>query len=332
MPSRSELPPELRELPFAVASALAAGITPDRLRSRDLERPFHGVRLDPAGQVELARFGDLASVRAAEEFTLLVSRCRAYVPRLRPGQFFGRETAARLFKSPLPSEFRAADPLHVAAQAPGRAPRGKGVAGYQAPASARIVDRFGLPIADPVDAWLSLASRVGASLTLDDLVAVAEHLVLDPHQLDPYDPRPYVTIENLREAVAAFRGRGGLAAASAIEHVREGVESRPETLLRLLLVRAGLPEPEVGVDIYDANGKWLGRADQLFREWKVISEYDGEQHRTSSAQYDRDETRVENFHRAGYATVRIRKGQLFGRPNEAVDRVSRALRTAGWPG
>ena len=97
-------------------------------------------------------------------------------------------------------------------------------------------------------------------------------------------------------------------------------------------MRAGLPEPEVGVDIYDANGRFLGRADQLFRQWKVISEYDGEQHRTSSTQYDRDETRIENFHRAGFATVRIRKGQLFGRPDSAVKRVTRALRAAGWPG
>jgi hypothetical protein len=29
---------------FTVAAALEAGITPARLRSRDLERPFHGVR------------------------------------------------------------------------------------------------------------------------------------------------------------------------------------------------------------------------------------------------------------------------------------------------
>jgi hypothetical protein len=332
MASRSELPPELRAAPFTVGAALNAGITPDRLRNRELERPFHGVRVHPAARAESARFGTFPNARAAEEFALLVSRCRAYAPLLRPGQFFSHETAARLFKAPLPNAFGLGEPLHVSVPVPARAPRSRGIVGHQASAPIAVVDRFGLPAAPAAASWLALAARVGTSLTEDDFIAIAEHLVLDPRQLDPYDPRPYATISQLRELLAAFTGRGARAAASAIEHVREGVESRPETRLRLLLVRAGLPEPEVGVDIYHDAGTWLGRADQLFREFKVISEYDGEQHRTSSTQYDRDETRIENFHRAGYATVRVRKGQLFGRPHEAVERVARALRAAGWLG
>ena len=332
MASRSELPREWREGPFAVGAALAAGLSRDRLRGRDLERPFRGVRVDPAGVVEFSRFGDFANLRAAEEFAELVARCRAYAPLLRPGQFFSHITAARLWKVPLPSAFSTAEPLHVSVLDPGRAPRSDGVAGHQARTTTPIVDRFGLPVCDPATAWVSLGGSVGTALTGDDLVAAAEHLVLDPYQLDPVDPRPYVTVERLRECAEKFSGRGARAVSSAMPQVRERVESRPETLLRLLLVRAGLPEPETGVDIYDANGRWLGRADQLFREWRVISEYDGEQHRTDSRQYDRDESRIEAFNRAGYPTVRTRKQQLFGRPEVAVDRVARALRDAGWRG
>jgi hypothetical protein len=328
MASRKKLPREWREQPFAVRAALAAGITAGRLRGRDLDAPFRGVRMDPLAQVELSRFGVFPSARAAGEFAALVARCRAYAPLLRPGQFFSHTTAARLWKAPLPTSFTDAEPLDVSTLFPQRAPRSEGITGHQAPATARIVERFGLPVCEPSSAWISLARRLG----LDDLVAVGDHLVLDPLVLDPSDARPYTTIAQLRAAVEGSSGWGTRAAASAIEHVREGVESRPETRLRLLLVRAGLPEPEVGVDIYDDAGTWLGRADQLFREFKVISEYDGEQHRTSSTQYDRDEARIENFHRAGYATVRVRKGQLFGRPHEAVERVARALRAAGWPG
>ena len=328
MGRRTELPREWREEPFAVAAALAAGITPDRLRGRDLERPFHGVRVDPAGQVELSKFGVFASARASGEFAALIAQCRAFAPRLRAGQFFSHTTAARLWKAPMPTSFELGEPLDVSVRAPARAPRARGTQGHQGMATARIHDRFGLPVADPASTWISLGKR----LAHDDLVAVGDHLVLDPLVLDPADPRPYLSLAHLRSEVQRGSGWGVRAAASALPHVREGVESRPETILRLVLVRAGLPEPEVGVDIYDANGKWLGRADQLFREWKVISEYDGEQHRTSDTQYARDETRIENFHRAGYATVRIRKGQLFGRPHEAVDRVTRALRSRGWPG
>jgi hypothetical protein len=325
---RTELPRAWREEPFAVRAALAAGITPDRLRGRDLERPFHGVRVDTAGQVELSNFGVFPSRRAAEEFAALVARCRAFAPRLRPGQYFSHTTAARLWKAPMPTSYALGESLDVSVRAPGRAPRARGIAGHQGSATARIHDRFDLPVADPASTWIAL----GKPLTHDDLVAVGDHLVLDPPVLDPADPRPYLSLAQLRSEVRRGSGWGARAAASAILDVRERVDSRPETLLRLILVRAGLPEPEVGVDIVDGAGRWLGRADQLFREWKVISEYDGEQHRTDSAQYDHDETRIEDFHRAGYATVRIRKGQLFGRPDIAVERVTRALRSAGWPG
>ena len=328
MARRTDLPREWREEPFAVGAALGAGITPDRLRGRDLERPFHGVRVDPSARLELERFGRFPSARAAEEFAALIARCRDYAPLLKPGQYFSHTTAARLWKAPLPEPFALGDPLDVSVRSPGRAPRSRGVAGHQGRATARVHERFGLPVADPASTWIALGRRFGH----DDLVAIGDHLVLDPVVLDPLDPRPYLTLERLREHVGRGSGWGARAATSAISSVREGVESRAETRLRLVLVRAGLPEPEVGVDIHDERGRWLGRADQLFREWKVISEYDGEQHRTSDAQYDRDETRIENFNRAGYATVRIRKGQLFGRPHEAVERVARALRAAGWRG
>ena len=333
MTGRGPLPPGFGRGPFTTASARAAGIGESRLRGRDLGRPFHGVRSPSSALPPLpGEFGAFASERAAEEFAALVARCREYAPLLLPGQFFSRLTAARLWKAPLPTAFTLDEPLHVSALAPARAPRGRGIAGHRESPATPVVDRFGLPVCDPATAWLTLGASVGTQLTGDDLIAVAEHLVLDPYRLDPRDLRPYISLEQLRHRAGRFSGRGSRAVASAMPQVRERVESRPETLLRLLLVRAGLPEPEVGVDIYDANGTWLGRADQLFREWRVISEYDGEQHRTSSRQYDRDESRIEAFNRAGYPTVRIRKQQLFRHPDTAVNRVARALRDAGWPG
>jgi hypothetical protein len=78
------------------------------------------------------------------------------------------------------------------------------------------------------------------------------------------------------------RSRGpGDSAGDAL--LRPGAESRPETLLRLLLGRAGLPEPEVNVDIRDDSGRFLGRADLVYPPWRTIVEYDGDQHRTSAA-------------------------------------------------
>lgn len=183
-----------------------------------------------------------------------------------------------------------------------------------------------MPVSDPASTWLALATI----LPLDELVVCADWLVLDPYELDPHDPRPYTTLAELGERLSRFHGRGAVPLARALALARAGAESRPETLLRLLLGRAGLPEPELNPDIEDARGRFVGRGDLTFRPWRTIAEYDGDQHRTNTAQYERDIQRLERFADAGWTVVRIRKHALFRRPSHAVDRVRRALEARGW--
>ena len=52
-----------------------------------------------------------------------------------------------------------------------------------------------------------------------------------------------------------------------------------ETRLRMLLVLAGLPRPEIQVSIYDDEGRFLGRPDLLYRDQRLALEYDGGNHR-----------------------------------------------------
>lgn len=328
MSSRKKLPPSLTVEPFRVGAAMAAGVGEGRMRGRDLERPFYGVRLVADATVDTGRsFGHFSNARAAEEFAALVRRCLAYSLILKPGQFFSHTTAARLWKVPLPTSFGPDEPLHVSVAAPRRGPEGRGIVGHQVrPGHARVSDRFGFPVSDPASTWLAIAAALG----VDDLVAAGDHLVLDPAVLDPYDVRPHCSLADLESCARTPRATGSPAALAALEHVRQGAESRPESLLRLLLVRAGLPEPELARDVYAADGKWLARVDLLFREWKVVVEYDGEQHRENSRQYDRDQTRIENLIRAGYTVVKVRKFQLFRSPAAAVERVAQALGERGW--
>jgi hypothetical protein len=330
VPSRKELPPGFRLEPFSVRAAADAGLGEGRLRGADLERPFHGVRLLAGSTADTGRnYGRFATAREAEEFAMLVTRCLAYAAVLKPGQFFSHTTAARLWKAPLPSAFSATEALHVSTPAPRRAPAGRGVVGHQSSArQVRIVDRFGLPVSDPASTWLTLGVTPG--LSGDDLVVVGDHLVLDPAVLDPYDIRPYATLAELAAAVGVRQARGTGASAAALPHVRAGAESRPETLLRLLLVRAGLPEPLLAQELRDAAGRWLARVDLYFPEQRVVVEYDGEGHRVDNRQYERDESRIENLISAGYTVVRVRGGQLFAHPDLVVARVSRALATRGW--
>jgi hypothetical protein len=186
--------------------------------------------------------------------------------------------------------------------------------------------RHGLPCSDAVGTFLELATV----LELDDLVAVGDHLVLEPRVLDPGDPRPFVSLAKLREAVEGASGRGVRRARAAAVLVRECVESRPETLLRLLLWRAGLPEPQCGASVTDERGRRIGWFDLVWPEFHVIVEYDGDQHRTSTQQYDTDIRRFDRASDAGHRVIRVRSRGLFTSPTATVERVRTALTRAGW--
>lgn len=306
MTARVPLPPHLASRSFTVASALDGGVGAGRLRAPDLARPFSGVRA-PAGTLDS-----------------VLELCRAYLPLLSEARFFSHATAALLWECPLPEGIESRL-LHVASS--GRGPRGHGVVGHQVfDARTRIILRHGMPAVDPATLFCQLA----VILALDDLVAVGDHLILDPAVLDPRDIRPYLSMRTLRERVESFSGRGARAAASAILLIRQGAESRPETLLRLLLQRADLPEPEVNPELWNAHGRWLGRADLVYPAWRVIVEYDGDQHRTDTHQYEKDIARIEGLIEAGWAVIRVRARGLFATPDETVARVVLALRNAGW--
>jgi hypothetical protein len=202
-----------------------------------------------------------------------------------------------------------------------------GIAGHHVWAErARVVERFGFPLSDPVTTWIALA----ALLSHEDLVAAADHLILEPAKQDSQDLRPYCTLAQLHLASANFNGRGARRAARAVGNARQGAESRTETLLRLLFAKARLPEPALNHDIYDANGRWLGRPDMSWSQWRTIVEYDGDQHRTSTAQYEKDISRIDRFIEEGWRVVRVRKRGLFVNPLDTVARVTRALRNGGW--
>jgi len=302
---RHPLPPSLGGQPFRVRTGEAAGLGRGRLSGPDLARPFHGVR-----EARPDQDPDPADVAAR--------LARSYLPLLRPEDRFSHSTAAHLWPLPLP---RGLDELHVSTTRHGCRPRSRGVTGHESSHGSPVL-RDGLPVSDPVGLFVEL----GTLLTIDDLVAVGDALVLDPEVLDPRDPRPWITHDELRRGVGAHPRTPGLAAARrALALVRVGAESRPESLLRLLLIRAGLPEPELNQILFDSRDRRLGRFDLVYREARVIVEYDGDQHRTSTVQYDRDIRRLERAREASWAVVQVRARGLLIDPADTVSRVRRAL-------
>jgi hypothetical protein len=256
----------------------------------------------------------------------LRDRCAALLVVLPDGAFFSHITAARLWPLPLPP-LTPNEPLHVSVRVPTRSPRRAGVVGHHIhDASVAAGYRAGVPLVDPATLFCQLAPL----LSLGDLVAVGDALVFRPFLPDPWDEQPWVPLRRLTERVEVFQGRGKKVAFDALGLIRPGAESRPETLLRLAMMNAGLPEPEVQGVILDDRGRFIGRADMVYRKYRVIVEYDGDQHRTNTKQFDKDVNRLEGFDHAGWDVIRIVGRAFFGDRDACLVRIRNALINGGW--
>jgi len=134
-------------------------------------------------------------------------------------------------------------------------------------------------IASAEHCWLVAAS----TLNLLELVTAGDWLIR----------RRRTSLPRLQMAVQEHSGRGVVAARTAVELVRERVDSPRETWLRLCLVLAGLPTPECNLIIGDEQGP-MGRVDLVYVAYKLIIEYEGDQHRTDRNQWNRDIDRQED--------------------------------------
>lgn len=308
--------------PFTVAQGRARGLSTQRMRAADLERPLRGVRRAAgAPSVEPGEWYDEAADDLAE-------RCAAVTLILTDGAFFCHLTAARLWPLPLPPSVVTIDqPVHVGNRPPCHPPRREGVVGHQiSDPRAAFVVRSGHRLLDGA----SLFCQLSTVLRVDDLVAVGDSLVLTPRFQDAADERPWVPIAELRARVEVFRGRGKSRAAEALELLRPGAESRPESLLRLAIVRDGMPEPELNREVLNEDGERIGWVDLLYRAYRTIVEYDGDQHRVDTSQYDKDVHRLEALSTNGWRVVRVTNRDLFGDRAACLARVRRALLAGGW--
>ncbi len=161
----------------------------------------------------------------------------------------------------------------------------------------------------PAGAFVAAARE----LDLVDLVASGDWLV----RLDLTSP------EDLVRAAGAARGQGSARARRAAALVRRRVDSVRETRLRLALVLAGLPEPEVNPSIR-AKGRQVGRVDLLLRRWRIVIEYEGDQHRLDRRQWNRDVWRQERLVEDDHTLVRVTAERMRS-PRTVVLGVHQAL-------
>jgi hypothetical protein len=293
MPQPTPLPFELALAPFRVGEARAMGVSAGRLRAQDLHAPFHGVRTLSAP----------LDLRA---------RCLAYSAKMTQGHWFSHTTAAALWGLPLPRHLLAEATLHVSSR--GREPHGRGVIGHRMTGEQDLRFIEGLPVVSPCEAWCHLAGFVSG----DALVMAGDHLL--------GWPIPLADAHELDAAIRRWAGRRGVRAlVAARRDIRAGSASARETRLRLLVLRAGFPEPELNGPI-EIPGD-LTHGDLVFRAWRVLLEYDGEQHRMSERQFLRDVDRLNSLALAGWLVVRVNRHT----PDRTIiEQLDAALRSRGW--
>lgn len=294
------------------------GVTASRLRAHDLDIPYRGLR----------------STGAA---TTLAERCRLLAARLDPLHFFSHATAAALIGMPLPWS-SPDDLLHVSAIPPTREPRLGGVIGHRMRLdAAHLTLAEGVPVPVPSEIWAQLGALLcprgcGRSHRRADEGDRARTQVL--HELDLVIAADWLlasgsTAAELRATLARVRRRGRRALDRALDDARAGSESPKETETRLVLMRAGLPEPEVNATLLDARGRFVARLDLGYPEYRVAIEYDG-RHHADAAQFTRDADRWAAIEAEGWILVRVLSHHLDTPGPSVLARVRRALLSRGW--
>jgi hypothetical protein len=298
MPVRPRpLPPELGST-FTTAAALAAGVSPRRLRATDLALPFRGVRTVRAESPRIGPDGPFALDVAQRE--RVAELARAYAEVMPAHALFAARTAAALWGLPI---VHGAD-LEVAAIDPHRAPRRAGIDGRKIrPALVSIRELDGLRLSSPASTWAML----GETCSVRDLVVVGDAAVRVPRNRhgDPRPDRALATVAHLRAAIDAGPRRGVQRLRDALLSIRVGSASPLETEYRLDAAAEGLPDPELDVEIRDGAGRLLGISEIVYRGFGVVVEVEGDHHRVSRAQWNRDIEKYASYAAEGWEVVRL---------------------------
>jgi hypothetical protein len=306
MQKRDILPRHLAKAPFTFDSARASGVTVNRLRRKDVVHVGRGL------------------YRPSDWSFDLESAARA-LSAASPGAWISHVTAARLRCQVLPPWLADSTELHLSKPRSLPSVRRTGVVGHTLLAGddeIELVD--GIRISTRSRTWLDLAR----TLPLRDLVCMGDQLVRIPRMDFEGRTRPYDTVEGLRSLVGRHPNMQGVVRArEALDLLRVGSDSAPESLLRLAMADAGLPEPDLQLPL--RSGDALSpTADLGYRHRRLAIQYDGEHHLVD-AQILSDRRRDKAFESAGWAVLVFDKSDLADDFEKAIGKIKRGLRT-GW--
>ena len=290
--------------PFTLREAEALGISPDRLRSKNFVGVSHGLYRPASWAFELR---DAARALCAAT----------------PGAWISHTTAARLHGLILPPWLSDSNELHLSKPRKLVSVRRKGVVGHTVLARAGEVEAAqGLQISTRARTWLDLAR----TLPLPELTCIGDQLIRIPRAVFEGRDTPYATITTLRAMLDGHRNLQGIVRArEALGLLRVGADSGPETLLRLAMLDAGLPEPDLQLTLWEPPG--APSADLGYRRRKIAIQYNGSGH-LDELQVQSDSRRDSAFRNAGWTVLIFDREDLADGFTGAVRLIKKTLRSA----
>ena len=281
--------------PFTRADAVHAGISPKLLRGSRFRRIFRGVYI--ARELPVSPF----------------VRTQAALVLHPPTAFASHLSAARVYRLPVPD----LPDEHVTVVDQRDRRKRPGITNHVAAGRAHVVTHRGVRVSGPLRMFVELASL----LSLVDLVVVGDAMLrvfkIEQSLLVDYcEASPERHVDLARRAAAL---------------VREEVDSPMESRLRMLIVLAGLPEPEVNHKIRDEHGYVVIRLDLSYPDLLLIIEYDGRQHAEDTRQWNRDLERREVFDDTEWKILVVTAEGIYQQPERTLARVRKALVNRGCP-
>jgi hypothetical protein len=224
--------------------------------------------------------------------------------------------------------------------------RGGVLAGYSA---ALLLGANCAPPDAPAEVLVSSDARVHPGLTVHrDLLASGDVVLLNGHRVTTpartaWDlaRRPplveavvavdalarigrFPVTELLARRNATPRARGSRAVVPVIELADPRAESSMETRLRVGLVRAGAPRPEVQFPVHDSHGATVARVDLAYPPARLAIEYDGANH-FDRRRWARDQDRDSALAEVGWETMHLRRDDVLEMMAQTALRVNRLL-------
>ncbi|MGJ9404144.1 hypothetical protein [Arthrobacter sp. KK5.5] len=290
MRTASPLPAELMDRVFTLSQAKDLGVPANRLRAGDVHLLHRRLYFQGSG--------------TPSEAAVAAGLCLIH-----DGSFASHLTAGRIHGLWLPRRLQSGGPLHLTRYR-SRPLEITGVACHRIrqfkggtttiPAPSDGPPHSILPISTPARTWLELAQ----TLRQDDLVAIGDQLVRQPYTHFEARREPLATREQLLLLLDRYRGFPGSGnARAALELVRVGSDSAMETKLRLALIRAGLPEPELQIRA-EPDDPFSASCDLGYRSARLAIQYDGAHHRTAE-QLRVDNRRDRAFTAGGWNYIKL---------------------------